>query len=56
MGKCKVIPFKKPPKKNINFFLRILQKLALVCKQSPKRERVIVRGFGPGAFRSSGRS
>ena len=56
MGKCKVIPFKKPQSKNVNFFLRILQKLALVGKRAPNRDRVVVRGFGPGAFRSSGRS
>ncbi len=57
MGKCKVIPFKKPQsKQKMNFFRRILQKLAPVGKQPPKRDRVVVHGFGPGAFRSSGRS
>jgi hypothetical protein len=57
MGKCKVIPFKKPqPQPKINIFRRILHKLILIGKQDPKRDCVIVRGFGPGAFRSSGRS
>ncbi len=57
MGKCKVIPFKKPQsKQRINIIRRILQKLVLFVKQSPKQECVVVHGFGPGAFRISRRS
>lgn len=56
MGKCKVIPFRKPvPDPGKSFFSRILEKLHLSGKKNSRCQVVSVRGFGPGALPVHGR-
>jgi hypothetical protein len=54
MGKCKVIPFRKPPvphKKS--FWMRVFQKIRLIGNKNSRHSKVVVRGFDPKALPAS---
>lgn len=56
MGKCKVIPFRKPnDQRRKSLFEKIFHKLGLNKKKHGRSQAVVVRGFGPGALRVSSR-
>lgn len=54
MGKCKVIPFRQPrPQRKLSLMERLLLKFGIRGSRASKNEGTVVRGFGPGAIRST---